>query len=142
MARAHTVTVHPPRTPAQRMLVAIDERHTRCPVDDLKLPRFGGWWFGHGYMQLQAKGRDRVSITNVWIDPRHRGAGHATAMFNHVLRAADEFGVECQLFAQQFDRGGLTTRQLWEWYERLGFERQLTQRGTPYVNGYAVRRPR
>ena len=141
MARAHTITVHPPRTPAQRMVMLIDSRHTRCPVDDLKLPKFGGWWFGHGYMQVRAVGRDRVRITNVWIDPRFRGQGHAASMFRNVLWAADQHGVSCELFAQQFDRGGLTTAGLWKWYESLGFVRKLTQRGTPYVNGFAVREP-
>lgn len=141
MAKAHTVTLHPPKTPAQRMVMALDARHVRCPVDELKLPKYGGWWFGHGYMQVRAVARDRVAITNVWIDPRHRNAGHGRRMFEAVLRAADEHGVTCELCAQQFDRGGLTTEQLWKWYENLGFIRRLTRRGTPYVNGYATRSP-
>lgn len=120
----------------------LDGQNVRCPVDDLQLPKFGGWWFGHGYMQLRATGRSVVSITNVWIDPRFRNKGHGRKMFAKVLAMADKHGVTCELFAQQFDRGGLTTTQLWQWYESLGFVRRLTRRGTPYVNGFATRVPK
>lgn len=139
---AHTVRLHAPRTPAQRLLVAIDARHVRCPVDDIKLPKSGGWWFGHGYLQLKVCGRETARITNVWIDPRHRGRGCGGRMLRAVCRAADAEGVALELFAQQFDRGGMRTADLWKWYEKHGFIRRLTRQGTPYVNGYATRHPR
>lgn len=141
-SRAHTRKHHAPRTNSQRMVMDLDARHVRCPVDDIELPKFGGWWFGYGYLQVKVNGPHCVCITNVWIDPRYRGRGFAKSMFEQVLAAADRNRVSCHLFAQQFDRGGMTTKQLWAWYERLGFVRKLTKRGTPYVNGWATRAPR
>lgn len=140
-APAHTVTKHKPRTAAQRLIMELDSTHVRCPVHDITLPTFGGRWFGKGYLQLKAN-RDTISITNVWIDPRYRRGGHGNRMMRAITRLADKHGVTLELFAEQFDQGGMRTAQLWQWYAKHGFARKLTKLGKPYVNGYATRNPR
>lgn len=133
---AHTKILYKPRTPAHRMITDLDRAHVRCPVDNLRLPIFGSWWFKHGYLQVRAIRADLVLITNVWVDPRYRGGGAGRRMFQAVFKQADRHGVRVRTWAQAFDVGGLSTSDLWQWYYRLGF------RADPGGSWHATRHPR
>lgn len=75
-------------------------------IVSLSTPVFPGW-----------------TINRVSVLPPHRGQGIARSLMAQVIEDADDEGVNLWLEVRPDASGtGLTFRQLFEWYSRLGFQ--------------------
>lgn len=70
-----------------------------------------------------------AALTLDEIRSRHTGNGHAARVMNYVVAAADKFEVTLLGTVEAHDVPGtprtLTNEQLYAWYERIGFLRQV-----------------
>lgn len=62
---------------------------------------------------------DKFIITRINVPKQHRKKGHGTRLLKQILADADNEGVKLALFCAP--SGGLTFRQLVNWYKRHGF---------------------
>ncbi len=67
------------------------------------------------------------------------GKGHAKAVLKALCGLADKYGVTLTLIAKAYGEGGLTTKQLIDWYGRAGFT--VTQKGGGGFNTNMARKP-
>jgi GNAT superfamily N-acetyltransferase len=83
---------------------------------------------GHAAIYCKRLGDGDYEIENVVTTPPHRGTGLQRELWKRVLADADREGA-CLLLTVGSGRGatnqngnrGLTSKELFEWYERLGF---------------------
>lgn len=79
---------------------------------------------GHAAVYTRYLGDGDWEIENVTTTPAHRGEGLQRELWKRVLADADSEGAHLLLTVGS-GRGagnkGLDHRQLWRWYERLGF---------------------
>lgn len=64
---------------------------------------------------------DKFIITRINVPKQHRKQGHGTRLLQRILDDADKEGVKLALFCAP--SGGLTFRQLVNWYKRHGFDK-------------------
>lgn len=73
------------------------------------------------YLSVPSPGIEApVLVTHIWTRKDARGHGHASELFNEVLKQADDEGVRMMLSIDP-DPGGLLYTQLYNWYVRCGF---------------------
>lgn len=79
---------------------------------------------GHAVVWLKFLEDDDWEVQNVVTTPTDRGRGLQRELWKEIVADADREGA-CLLLTVGSGRGasggGLTHRQLWDWYERLGF---------------------
>lgn len=82
-------------------------------------PGRNGFMLGDVIVELDKRGEDTVSITN--IQSLSRGEGQSSRALRELTKQADELGITLVLYATQYTNRGMTTEQLVKWYERNGF---------------------
>jgi len=63
-----------------------------------------------------------VCITRINVPEQHRGKGHASKLLKECIEASDNTQTILELRVSA--SGGLTNKQLEQWYKRYGFEKK------------------
>ena len=96
-----------------------------------------------GYALMQIYPFDgRIHVASVEITPQEaRGKGAARKVMDELLNLADKHDVSLDLDVKPFGKGGLSKKQLADFYTRLGFNKVKGSGGTmirPSMTDYAV----
>jgi GNAT superfamily N-acetyltransferase len=93
-------------------------------------------WTGYGYIAFYKTCDYGIKLTNFWVAPEVRGAGHGRRMLADLCEICDEHGVTITTYVERFDTrdNGLKTKQLYDFYGRFGFKLNYL--------GNIVRKPR
>ena len=80
--------------------------------------------FTEGVVTLEIKTWEgAIHLAFIGVPEQYRGKGLASKALRVVTRIADKYGVKTNLDVSPQGKGGLTKKQLFDWYSRHGFRR-------------------